>query len=126
MMHQLPCRAPHTNQPRRAALAQDECAPQGAPQKARRPARARMPAPDTPVVHAKVYDQLDANDQLELEHEDLPEIPDINYTDELAALNDIELASDFESEQPEQDPVEHEPIDLNKLWSLHFALSTRF
>ena len=84
-----------------------------------------MLAPDTPVVHAKVYDQLDANDQLELEPEDLPEIPDINYTDELAALNDIELASDFESEQPEQDPVEHEPIDLNKLWSLHFALSTR-
>ena len=85
-----------------------------------------MPAPDTPVVHAKVYDQLDANDQLELEPEDLPEIPDINYTDELAALSDIELASDFESEQTEQDPVEHEPIDLNKLWSLHFALSTRF
>ena len=125
MMHQPPCRAPHTNQPRRAALAQDERAPQGAPPKARRPARARMPAPDTPVVHAKVYDQLDANDQLELEPEDLPEIPDINYTDELAALNDIELASDFESEQPEQDPVEHEQIDLNKLWSLHFALSTR-
>ena len=95
------------------------------PQKARRPARARMPAPDAPVVHAKVYDQLDAND-LELEPEDLPEIPDIDYTAELAAINDIDIASDFESEQPEQDPVEHEPIDLNKLWSLHFALSTRF
>ena len=97
MMHQPPCRAPHTNQPRRAALAQDECAPQGAPQKARRPARARMPAPDTPVVHAKVYDQLDANDQLELEPEDLPEIPDIDYTAELAAIHDIDVASDFES-----------------------------
>ena len=83
-----------------------------------------MPAPDAPVVHAKVYDQLDAND-LELEPEDLPEIPDIDYTAELAAINDIDIASDFESEQPEQDPVEHEPIDLNKLWSLHFALSTR-
>ena len=94
------------------------------PQKARRPARARMPAPDTPVIHARGYDQLDASDQLELE--DLPDIPDIDYTAELAALNDIELASDFESEQPEQEPTEHEPIDLNKLWSLHFALSTRF
>ena len=39
MMHQPPCRAPHTNQPRRAALAQDECAPQGcAPKKPGGPA----------------------------------------------------------------------------------------
>ena len=126
MMHQPPCRAPHTNQPRRAALAQDECAPQGAPQKARRPARARMPAPDTPIVLTRGHDQLDASDQLELEPEDLPDIPDIDYTAELAALNDIEPASDFESEQPAQEPTEHEPIDLNKLWSLHFALATRF
>ena len=85
-----------------------------------------MPAPDTPIVLAKGHDQLDASDQLELELEDLPDIPDIDYTAELAALNDIELASDFESEQPEQEPTEHELIDLNKLWSLHFALSTRF
>ncbi len=39
MRHKLPCRAPHTNQPRRAALAQDECAPQGcAPKKPGGPA----------------------------------------------------------------------------------------
>ena len=85
-----------------------------------------MPVPDTPIVLTKGHDQLDASDQLELEPEDLPDIPDIDYTAELAALNDIELASDFESEQPAQEPTEHEPIDLNKLWSLHFALATRF
>ena len=85
-------------------------------------------APDVPVVFKKIYDQPDAED-LDSEPEDLPFVPPavdhIDYTAELAAIPDIELASDIESQEQEQDPVEEEPLDLNKLWSLHFELSTR-
>ena len=85
-------------------------------------------APDVPVVFKKVYDQPDAED-LDSEPEDLPVAPPatihVDYTAELAAIEDIELASDIEPQLPEQDPVEAEPLDLNKLWSLHFELSTR-
>jgi len=94
------------------------------------PARKRPRfSPDVPVVHAKLYDQLDADD-LDREPEDLPEVLPtavrVDYTAELAAIGDIEIESDTEIETDAREhQEENEPLDLYELWSLHFELSTR-
>ena len=100
------------------------------------PARKRPRfSPDVPVVHAKLYDQLDADD-LDREPEDLPEVLPtavrVDYANELAAIgdieitSDIEIASDTEIETEARDhQEEYEPLDLYELWSLHFELSAR-
>ena len=94
------------------------------------PARKRPRfSPDVPVVHAKLYDQIDADD-LDREPEDLPEVlpavARVDYANELAAIGDIEIASDTEIETEARDDLEeNEPLDLYELWSLHFELSAR-
>ena len=86
-------------------------------------------SPDVPVVLSKRYDQLDADD-LDREPEDLPEVlpttARVDYASELAAIGDIEIASDTEIEtEARDDQEENEPLDLYELWSLHFELSAR-
>ena len=80
-------------------------------------------------MHAKLYDQIDADD-LDREPEDLPEVlpavARVDYASELAAIGDIEIVSDTEIETEARDDLEeNEPLDLYELWSLHFELSAR-
>ena len=86
-------------------------------------------SPDVSVVHSKLYDQVDADD-LDREPEDLPEVlpaeARVDYANELAAIGDIEVASETEIETEARDDYEENaPLDLYELWSIHFELSAR-